>query len=350
MKFISYIYISAFAVFALIACNNSGKSGGDNVSGVEVNPSNNQSQDSILASLNAMIAADPKNYMNYLNRAKYFGELNNFVAAMDDINRALAIDSAQSDIYLFKGQLLFKRESVAEAYEEYRNCLRYNPLNEQCLLNKAGIDIVLGNYSLAREEINDALKVNEFNPYAYYLRGRMYKAMGDTTLAASSYKTAIEVDPNYYDAYVEVGLLYAAQKNELAKEYYSSAIQVKPRSIEAWYNKAMFLQETGYKKKERYLEAMTCYDSILKIDSRFAAAEFNKGFIWLEFLANYDSSAFYFTQAISKLPQYHQAYYNRGLSYESLGKKSQAEQDYRAALAIKPDYTEAALALNRLLK
>ena len=49
------------------------------------------------------------------------------------------------------------------------------------------------------------------------------------------------------------------------------------------------------------------------------------------------------------MPYYHQAFFNRGLSYESLGETVQAELDYREALRIKPDYTAAALALERVL-
>jgi tetratricopeptide (TPR) repeat protein len=58
----------------------------------------------------------------------------------------------------------------------------------------------------------------------------------------------------------------------------------------------------------------------------------------------------HFTQAIEALPYYHQAFYNRGLAWESLGDAAQAELDYREALRYKPDYTSAALALERVLR
>jgi len=67
-------------------------------------------------------------------------------------------------------------------------------------------------------------------------------------------------------------------------------------------------------------------------------------------LQKYDSAAVNFTNAIGVFPNYYQAYYNRGLSYESLNKLKEAESDYRAALSIEPTYTEAAIALERVLK
>ncbi len=304
--------------------------------------------DSLLRAINQRIIANPNDYTAYLERARYWGDRAMYPNAYTDILRAIGIDSTKADIYLLRGELYFQQEKVKEAYDDYNTCLRYDSLNVQGLLKKTGIDIVLGNHEIARRQLNTALRVNEFEPEAYYLRGRLYKTMGDTDVSASSYKTAIEVDPDYYDAYIEVGLLYAAKKSDLAKEYYTSAIGIRPLSIEAWYNKAMYLQETGFRKKERYREAFTCYDEILKIDPKFVAAHFNKGFVFLEYLQQYDSAAIYFSNAVNIFPGYYQAYYNRGLCNESMNKRPEAEADYRKALSIQPNYTEAAVALSRL--
>ncbi len=349
MRVIVVISICALVLFGA-SCNrtNSGKpgeTGGEN----PANPGT-EAVDPLLESLNKKITENPNDFQAYLDRAHYYGDKAKYGNAFEDIARALAVDSTKAPIYLYKGELFFSQEKIKEAYEEFKNCIRFDGTNSDCLLKKSGIDIVLGNYDVAREQINTALKQNEYNALAYYMRGRLYKTLGDTSLAASSYKTAIEVDPDYYDAYVEVGLLYAGQKNELAKEYYNSAIDIRPRSIEVWYNKAMYLQETGYRRKDKYKEAFACYDTILKIDKNFVAADFNKGFIWLEYLQNYDSAAHYFSNAVQTFPGYFQAYYNRGLCYESLDKGKEAEADYRQALALNPRYDDAAKALDRLLR
>lgn len=306
-------------------------------------------KDTTLERLNRQIETYPDNYKNYLARAEYYGGIQNYANAMKDIERAILADSTKSEIYLLKGDIHFKMMNEKEAYREYQHCLQFDPQNTDCLLKKAAMDILLKNYSLAITHINDALRINDALPYAYYLKGRLYKETGDTTLACSSYQTAIEVDPTYYDAYIEAGLLFHKRKHDLAKEYYRSAIDVKPGLVEPWYNLAMYLQETGYRNTKNYREAFACYDTIIKIDPQFAAAPFNKGFIYLEYMQKYDSAAFYFTRSIELFPRYYQAYYNRGLAYESMNKRTQAESDYRTALNIQPDYTEAALSLDRIL-
>ncbi len=344
MKYVYFFFVLTSALF-IGACN-------ENNPQVAANePAAPQVKfDSTLSSINARIEADPNNFKNYLERAEYFSQISNFVDALRDVERAMAIDSTQGEIFLKKGDIHSKMLDEKKAYKDYSQCILLEPKNTDCLLKKAYLDIVLKNYPLALSLINDALKINETLPYAYYLKGKLYKETGDTTLACSSYQTAIEVDPTYYEAYIEAGLLFHNRKHELAKEYYRSAIEVRPTSIEPWYNLAMFLQETGYKKNTNYKEAFACYDSILKIDPQFAAAPFNKGYIYLEYLQQYDSAAYYFSKSIDLFPKYYQAYYNRGLSNESMNKRQEAESDYRMALNIKPDYTEAARSLDRLLK
>lgn len=337
--------------------SNAGNAGAN---GADTTQTAGQSPDAMLLELNKRIENDPNNFQHYVDRAKYYEQRLNFVEALADLARAQAVDSTQCTIYLTRGDLYWNRrtlldaagqsEMIALAYGEYEKCIKYDGSNTDCMLKKAGIDIAKRQYDVARDLINSALKLNEYLPFAYYLRGRMYKETGDTALAYSSYKTAIDVDPTYYDAYIEVGLIYSKEKNDLAQEYFSSAIDIKPNSVEAYYAKAMYLQETGFRDANRYQSAFACYDSILKIEPKFFAAYFNKGFVHLEYLQNYQGGIDEFTKAIVAFPGYYQAYYNRGLCYESMGLKASAEADYRAALKISPTYTEAALGLERILK
>lgn len=334
----------AFVSMAIFACDDSPSH--PTSSNTENVP---EKVDTTLKRLNQQIESDPNNYKNYLDRAQYLATLQNYVDAMKDVDRAYIIDSTKAEIYLIKGDIHFDLQKEKEAYKDYEDCLRFDDKNTDCLLKKAAIDILLKNYPIAITHINDALKINETLPYAYYLKGRLYKETGDTTLACSSYQTAVEVDPTYYDAYIEVGLLYYQKKHDLAKEYFQSAIELKPRLIEPWYNLAMFYQETGFRNNDNYNKAFACYDSIISIDANFAAAYFNKGYINLEYLQNYQEGINQFTKAIDYFPNYFQAYYNRGLCYESLDQPKLAEQDYRAALRIQPQYTEAAKSLSRVL-
>jgi tetratricopeptide (TPR) repeat protein len=91
------------------------------------------------------------------------------------------------------------------------------------------------------------------------------------------------------------------------------------------------------------------YRNILILDPDNATASFNQGYIHLEYLTEYDSAVHWFSEAIQRLPYYHQAFFNRGLAFESLGRNSEAIEDYTQALRIKPDFTAAARAKERAI-
>lgn len=302
-----------------------------------------------LAALNKAIVDRPNDPQVFAARANYYRSQNNFALALDDFNRALKIDSLNSTIIFERGELYFAAQKFDLARADYEKCVRITPNSTDCLLKLGEIQIHLRNYMGAIELINDALRENEQLPYAYYMKGRIYKETGDTLLAASSYQTAIEVSPDYYDAYIEIGLLYTAARSDLAIEYFKTALEIRPKSVEAMYNLAYFYQSTGGKDKKRYRLAFDLYDDILLEDPTNATAPFNKGFIYLEYLQNYDSAAICFADATRLYPGYFQAYYNRGLALESLGKTEDALKEYNRSLSLQPDYTPAAIAKGRVL-
>ena len=199
------------------------------------------------------------------------------------------------------------------------------------------------------QRINDALRVNDRLDEAYFLKGRLYLETGDTVTAVSSFQTAIEVNPDRYDVFIQLGLLYAAADEDLALEYFRTARSLRPNSIEALYDEAVYLQEHGIANPARYRQSLDLYDRILELDATNASAAFNKGFVFLEYLTQYDSAEYWFDQAIQRLPYYHQAHYNRGLAIESQGRTEEALAAYDAALSFEPAYTPAAVAKGRVL-
>lgn len=311
-------------------------------------------EDTLLNRLNDAIKANPGAGDSYLDRARYFSSTGNIEAALSDIDRALRADSTRGDYYAARGEIMFARKEIKPAYQDYLTCLRHEPENTDCLLKAAEIEMLLRNYSEALGHINTALRKDQYISNAYFMKGLIYAETGDTALAASSYQTATEVDPAYYEAYVALGHLYALADNDLAIEYYNTAIDLKPESVEALYNKAIFMQESGYRDHNRYTEALSLYDRIIEINPKIATPYYNKGFVYLEYLSLSDESAYaegekWFTMALERRNDDFKAYYNRGLCRESLGNAGGAEEDYRMALKFDPQFDNAAKALQRVI-
>lgn len=296
-------------------------------------------------SLEAAILEAPNTPEPYHARAQYKATQGDPQGAFEDWGLALKADSTFSPAWEKRIDMLYRMQNMEACLTELNTCIRFAPESTPCLMRRAEFNIHLNQFERAFDDLNQALRIDNQLHEAYWMKGKIYGANGDTEKAISSLQTAIEVNPSFFDGFISLGLFLAELGDPIAEEFYRSAIELRPFSVEAHYNLAMFLQE-----ERRLDDALAEYREILALDSSNATASFNQGYIHLEYYAQYDSAAYWFTEAIKRLPYYHQAFFNRGLARESLGDPSGAISDYSEALHIKPDYTVAALAKDRALK
>ncbi len=232
-----------------------------------------------------------------------------------------------------------------EAKMHLERALSLDKMNKDALCEMARVQYQLRDMKLAYKFVNEAIRADEQYFLPYYVKGMILLAAGDTVKAVSSLQTSVELNPDYYDGFIQIGELYDGERNALALDYYNSAISIQAKNPLEYYYKAMFLQNT-----EQLEEAYLTYDQILAIDSTYKFAYYNQGYICLEYLEEYEIGIERFTKAIELDKNYFSAFYNRGLCYENMGQKTKAEADYKLALSIKPNYDLAALGLSRLLE
>lgn len=295
------------------------------------------------------LVEDPQDPSRYVDRAAWHLRNGRITEGLQDLNLALEADSTHAPAWSAKADALYLTQAFEPCIEHLDACLEAAPNHIPCLLRRAEMHIHLRQHPEAFARLNDVLRKDALNHEAYWMKGMIYREQGNSDNAKSSFQTAVEVNPNFFDGFIALGLAYAADNDTLAIGYFKTAMELSPRSVEAKYNLAYFLQEHKPTSRDHLNRALALYRQITSLDPSNAAAAFNRGYIHLEYLQAYDSAAHHFTQAIEALPYYHQAFFNRGLSYESLNELDEAELDYREALRIKPDYTAAALALERVL-
>jgi tetratricopeptide (TPR) repeat protein len=269
------------------------------------------------------------------------------------LDLSLDADSTYGPAWSAKADALYLLRQFDPCIKHLDVCLKYAPDHIPCKLRRAEMHIHLNQYEDALIILNSALRIDDQIPDAYWMKGVIYRETGDLENALSSFQTSIEVNPSFFDGYIALGIAYGATSNPLAVDYYNTAMELRPRSVEAKYNMAMYYQELMLEepsaRKIALEKALALYEAILEIDSMNASAAFNRGYIFLEYLQDYENADIWFSQAIEKLPYYHQAFFNRGLARESMGMNTKALEDYNLALELKPDYTSAALAKGRVL-
>lgn len=300
-------------------------------------------QEKEFKAVNDLLRSDVNNISLYLQRARLYQKYGELDLAVKDIDRAIKLDSISPEYYLLKAELLKSQDKFKEAKDVLDQCMLVDNENIPARLELGYLALVVKNYKQGLEYADAVLKRDVHNAEAYYLKGMIFQEKQDTDLALSSYATAIEQENDYYEAYVALGILNISRDLNLSKEYLKNALRVKPQSLEALYAYGVCLQEKG-----DYNEAIETYHEILKIEE-YREPYFNLGYIHHEYLKVYDVAVDYYTKAIEVEPAYVDAYYNRALCYEELKKNKEAETDLRKALQLNPQYTNAAIALERVL-
>ncbi len=335
IKQIVYCLLLIIAVIA-VACNNT---------------KNKISDDEILSldsasieQITEEIRKNPKNAKLFAKRAEAYSVEGNIEEAINDMNIAIKLDSINADYYIRLSELYIGSAKSKEAKTTLEKCLETCPQNIDATLKLAELYLFVEDYKNSAQYLMKAENIEQQNPKIYFLKAMINRQMGEIPKAIDNLRIAVEKNPEYYDAYILLGLSCAQSKDTLAEQYYKIAIDLKPESIEARYNIAMYYQENG-----KYEQAFEQYNYIVdSIDNNFLNSYYNTGYIYLEYLKNYDKAIEYFTKVIDSDFSFVEAYYNRGLCFEKKGDKKNALLDYQTCLKIATNYQLAIDGINRL--
>lgn len=293
----------------------------------------------------------------YLKRALYFQGKRKFNEALEDINRSLLLAPDVSFLKYHKAAILYEFAvytqdiSLLDESKIYLdNSIDEDPEIIEPRLLRAKIYLFEKKTEESMRLINDVLKIDQRTAEAYLIKGMIYHYLGNYKLAASSYQTAIEVNSNFFDAFIHMGMLLDVMEKDNALEYYNSAIAIKPNSIEAHRNKGLHLHFS-----ENYQSARASFHEVKRIDPSFEEAYFNIGNTFLgEYGKNeknhskLDSAFYYFNAAYQMNNQYVQAVHNIGLCHEIRGQIEMAKEKYKEAINLDNNFTPALNALNAL--
>ena len=293
-----------------------------------------------IKAINEKINNDRGNADLYFQRAKADFQHKNTDEAFNDMRIAMKIDSVKPDYYIFLSDLYFTQNKTKDTRDLLRKAISLDTANSEALMKYSQLFYLLRKYDTATFYINRALHHNNSSAVAHFQKGMILKEWGDTAKAISSFQDAVQHDQNYYDAYMQLGLLLSIKKNPLALGYFDDAINLKPNSIEALYAKGKCFQNT-----QDYDNALKTYAALLAIEPLNQDAMFNTGAVLFE-QKKYDEAMEKFNEILKRDDNFYRAYYGRGRCHEAKGETQKAIEEYKKCLSIKPDYDLAAVQLD----
>lgn len=119
-----------------------------------------------------------------------------------------------------------------------------------------------GDFNKAIEEFKKAIELNPNYADAYHNLANTYQGIGQTDLAIENYKKAIEINPNLWQSWQNLAAIYfEQQKFELAKENMEKAIKANPENANLYLNLGII-----YLKLENEQEAQKYFQKAIELN------------------------------------------------------------------------------------
>jgi len=178
-----------------------------------------------------------------------------------------------------------------------------------------------------------ALEKNYNNPKTHTYLGLLYEKRGLNTQAEKHYRIAIELEPKFSEAMINLGNLYFKEKD------YPGAIQTFQMAAELnpGDGKANYLLATVYKEAKQYREALERYAKVLEVEPNNLLAQNFMGVIHYE-LKEFDKAEEAFKKTLVLDPNFADAYGNLGILYDfNFHDKTKAVEYYEKFLDLKKE-------------
>lgn len=253
----------------------------------------------------------------WMNLGVLYTDLALYSDAENAFNQVLTAqpDSLEARIGLGRAYALWGQRE--DALEQYRDVIRASEEDEErtddeeallveAQVNIAAVFVETADFGQARFKISEILVLDQNNPDALNLLGRIYHAEGDEQMAVYLWEKVLGLDENNADALNNMGLMQV-QKGELGR-------------------------------------AVRQFSRVIDLDPANVAAHLNLGAIYLDHL-NFESSLSEFEQSLTLRPRNETALMGRAASLYGMGDSQAA---YDAYSEVSQNYTDNCQAMWRL--
>jgi len=157
-------------------------------------------------------------------------------------------DSKESDIIKNIGYILTQQGKTDEAIAAIKEARAADPKDLQLILTEADLYIKLDQMDKFGELMEEAIKLDPTNPNLFFNLGVVNANEGKSERAIGYYKKAIELKPDYSDAYTNLAIAILSAEKGIVEEMNKNLSDFKK------YDALLLKQKEVYKNALPYLE------------------------------------------------------------------------------------------------
>ncbi len=294
---------------------------------IEINPAYTNLNDSILQA--------PTDPSLYLRRAMRLTQENKHELAYPDFLKAFSLQPEPGNALPFAANL-----EILGKYGERLHLLEFldqhSPGNSQVSRLLADAYISAGKQNLALSMYNGLIAKDSLDPEIWYEKAMLLSQLKDTSGSVNCLVKAYRLQ-GVATYGLELAHLYAEQKNPRAIEICDRILRQDSAGLMI---DPFFIKGIYYSNIKSYAKAIVQFDSCIQRDWKTTDAYLEKGRIYFQ-TGNLDEAAKTFNMAITVTNTDPDAYFWLGRCYEALHRNMDALSNYRKAVSLDKDFTEA---------
>lgn len=279
----------------------------------------------------------------YARRAVVLLRKGQLEEALEDADKAVKLTSNEPTSLFVKAQVLRAigkpEEALPLALQAERNAYQSSSL--YVLLGE--LYLQQEQYEQARSYLNKAQELAPNDEFAYYYKGRVAEATGDTIRALKNYRLALQQAPAFMEPKRELsGLLVGQKRFEEARPYINSAQSAAPKDASLWYYKGLVLQAA-----QKQDSALMAYGKAVALNDTITGAHYWLGLQQYK-LGNNETVIAHLQKASKAYGSKPKYLATLASAYERSGQYISALAAYRRLVEVAPNNTYAYQAISRL--
>lgn len=296
-----------------------------------------------LVNLNAAIEQTGSDGSLYARRSVVLLRKGELEQALIDANKAVKLTRNEPSSLFVKAQVLRTmgkpEEALPLALQAERNSYQISSL--YVLLG----DLYLqrNDYQQAQAYLNKAQELSPDDEFAFYYKGRVHEATGDSARAKQNYRNALEQAPVFVEAQRELAGLFIAEGDfASARPYLASALKAAPKDGIIWYYKGLV-----QKAEQEPDSAVLAFTRAVSLNDTIQGAHYRLG-IQQHAAGNNEAAIAHLQKAAASYKGDTKFQTTLASAYERTGQYKLSLATYQRLVEAEPTYTYAYQAISRI--
>ncbi|WP_375415978.1 tetratricopeptide repeat protein [uncultured Hymenobacter sp.] len=282
--------------------------------------------------LNGAIGRQPQNSALLARRASLRLDAGQPTAALEDVNRALALDDTDGDLYFLKARSLRALSRLDGALAAARQAAEHGFGGPELPLLEGETHLAAHHYAQALTYLDRALRLDPDQPAALFYKGLAYAASADTLQAFDYLRAALARDPRQPEILHQLAFLANAYGYpDEAGSYARRGLRLAPTSGPLHYDYGRQWELRGQLDSAR-----RHYERALALDTTLYRADYRLALLLADRGQRPAALIGHLRRALRRNPRLPQAHGLLAEALENQGRLPEALAQYRLAVAENP--------------